>query len=86
MDKKISKKEIHKHIEEFFKEILKKTPKEIKKIKKLAMSKKIPLGELRKTFCKHCHSPYTEPSIRIKNDKLTIICENCEKKSGWKID
>ncbi|MBL7059086.1 hypothetical protein ISS08_01405 [Candidatus Pacearchaeota archaeon] len=85
MNKKISKKEAENEIHEFFKDILNKNPKEIKKIRRLAMNKKIPLKELRKTFCKHCDNPHVEPSIRIKNDKLRITCENCDKKSRWKI-
>ena len=43
------------------------------------------LKEKRKLFCKKCLNPYQMPSIRIKNDKLTISCENCEYKSRWKI-
>jgi len=85
MKSKISKKEAEKEIQDFFKDITSKDPKEIKKIKKLAMSKKIPLKELRKTFCKHCHNPHVEPSIRIRNDKIRITCENCDKKSRWKV-
>lgn len=83
--KKIPKSEAKNQIEKFFQHISDKTAAEIKKIKKLAMSYKIPLKEHRKTHCKYCYNPYQMPSIRIKNDKLTIICENCKKKSGWKI-
>ena len=85
MKSKISKKEAEKKIQDFFKEITSKDPKEIKKIRKLAMNKKIPLKELRKTFCKHCHNPHVEPSIRIRNDKIRMTCENCDKKSRWKV-
>ena len=46
--KKISKTQAKEIIENFFKNIKNKTPKEIKKIKKLAMRKNIPLKEKRK--------------------------------------
>ena len=76
--KKSSKTEAQKEIKEFFENIHKKNPKEVKKIKKLAMSYNIPLGVLRKKFCKKCFSPYKNPKVRIKGDKKIIICKNCE--------
>lgn len=85
MKKKISKKEAEKQIEEFFYHISEKKPKEVKKIKKLAMSYNIKLGERRKLFCKGCFHPYIQPSIRIKNDIITTICENCKNKARWKL-
>jgi RNase P subunit RPR2 len=84
MKKTISKTEAEKQIEDFFSHIKGKTSKEIKKIQRLAMSYKIKLGERRKTFCKKCLHPYIEPGIRIKNDMITITCENCLSKSRWK--
>jgi RNase P subunit RPR2 len=83
--KKISKTEAEKQIEEFFSDIESKTPKEIKKIKKLAMSQSIKLGDKRKLFCKKCFNPYISPSIHVKNGFIKIICENCEANSRWKI-
>ena len=83
--KKTSKTEAKKEIDEFFKDIKNKSPKEIKKIKRLAMSKKIPLKEKRKLFCKKCLSPYKNPKIRIKNKIKSIKCENCGYISRWKI-
>ncbi|MCL5018320.1 MAG: adenylyl cyclase-associated domain-containing protein [Candidatus Pacearchaeota archaeon] len=84
--KKVSKTESEKEINDFFQEIKKKTPKEIKKIKKLAMSHNIPLREKRKLFCKHCLTPYLNKSIiRIKNKIKSITCDNCKKISRWKI-
>jgi RNase P subunit RPR2 len=82
---KVSKIGIKKQIEDFFKNIKKKTPKEIKKIKRLAMSKNIPLKEKRKLFCKKCLSVYKKPKIRIKNRIKSVICENCDYISRWKI-
>ena len=83
--KKISKIDAEKQIEEFFFYIENKNPKEIKKIKKLAMSHNIKLGDKRKLFCKKCFMPYKNPSIRIKNDVLSISCENCNYVSRWRV-
>lgn len=85
MKKEISKTEAIKKINECFKEIQNKNPKEIKKIKRLAMSFKIPLKEKRKLFCKNCLSPYIRPKIRIKNKIKIIECEKCGFVSRWKI-
>ncbi len=83
--KKISKIEAEKQIKEFFSNIKNKTPKEIKKIKRLAMKKNVPLKELRKKFCKKCSSPYRNPKVRIKNNIKKIICENCGYSARWKL-
>ncbi len=85
MNIKISKSEAEKQIEEFFENISEKTPKEIKKIKRLAMNKKIPLKEKRKLFCKHCLNPYNNSKIRIKNKIKSVECQKCRKMSGWKL-
>jgi RNase P subunit RPR2 len=83
--KKISKTEAKKKIEDFFKDIKNKSSKEIKKIKKLAMSKKVPLKEKRKLFCKKCFSVYKNPEIRIRNKIKSVKCKNCNYISRWKI-
>jgi len=85
MKKSISKKDVEKQIESFFLEIKKKTSEDIKKIKRLAMSYKIKLGEKRKLFCKKCLMPYKNPKIRIKNKTKIVICENCGFTARWKI-
>ena len=82
---KVSKTEVKKQIEDFFKDIKNKTPKEIRKIKKLAMSKNIPLKEKRKLFCKKCFSVFNKPKIRIKNKIKSVVCNNCGYISRWKI-
>ena len=74
--KKSSKKEIKEQVENFFKDIKNKSPKEIKKIKKLAMSKNLPLKEKRKLFCKKCLNPYKTPKIRIRNKVKSITCNS----------
>ena len=83
--KKPSKTEAKKQIEEFFKKIEDKSPKEIKKIKKLAMNCKIPLKEKRKLFCKKCFSSHKNSSIRIKKGLIRIKCGACDYISRWKI-
>jgi len=85
MKSKISKTKSKKQIEEFFLDIKNKTPKEIKKIKRLAMKHNIPLKEKRKLFCKKCYVPYNNPKTRIKNKKRVIECKNCGNVSGWKM-
>ena len=74
---KLSKTEAQKEIKEFFENINQKNPKEIKKIKVLAMKYNIPLKNYRKKFCKKCFSPYKNSKIRIKGDKKITVCENC---------
>jgi len=83
--KKPSKTEARKYIHEFFSEIENKTPKEVKKIKKLAMRHNIHLKNLRKTFCKKCFTPYKNPKIRIKNKIKNIVCENCGYVGRWRL-
>ncbi|MFH1359354.1 MAG: hypothetical protein ABIH37_05685 [archaeon] len=85
MNPKCAKTEIQKEIQEFFSNIKNKTPKEIKKIKRLAMSKNIYLKDLRKKFCKKCLNPYVNPKTRIKNKTKSITCKNCGFISRWKI-
>jgi len=85
MKSRISKTEAKKQIDEFFLKILDKNKKEVKKIKRLAMKHKIPLGEYRKTFCKKCLNPYLGPSISVKKGFINITCDNCENKSRWKV-
>ena len=85
MNKKFSKKEAEKEIENFFKGNKDKSPKEVKKIKKLAMSYNLPLKEKRKLFCKKCFAVYKNPKIRIGNKIKSVICENCGKVGRWKI-
>ena len=85
MEKNLSKTEARKQIEDFFKNIEDKTPKEIKKIKRLAMKYNLPLKELRKTFCKKCLNPFKKPKIRIKNKNKIIICDGCGEISRWKL-
>ena len=83
--KKLSKTEVKKQIEEFFADIKDKSSEDVKKIKKLAMSHKIPLKENRKLFCKKCLHPHKNPSIRVKKGLIKINCGECGYTSRWKI-
>jgi len=82
---KIPKSEAKKQIQEFFSNIKDKSPKDIKKIKRLAMKHNIQLKELRKSFCKKCLMSYKNPKIRVKDEIKTTTCENCGYASRWKI-
>lgn len=75
---KISKGEAKETINEFFLNIKNKTPKEILKIKKLSMNKKIPLGNKKRLFCSSCLQSYSgKEKIRIKKGFKIIECANC---------
>lgn len=84
--KKVSKNETEKRVNEFFEEIKNKSLKEIKKIKKLAMSQNVPLREKRKLFCKFCFNPFKgNEKTRIKNKIKSVECSSCGKINRRKI-
>ena len=76
-------------LEEQIKEMLSKqpTPNQIKKAKKLAMSKNIKLSSFRKKFCKKCFTFFTpnNSEIRIKKPLKIIKCKNCDYISRYKL-
>ena len=77
MKDKSAKQEIQEKISEIFSK--KSSEKEIKKAKKLAMSKNIKLKELRKKFCKKCYSPFDSDNseIRVKKGFKILKCKKC---------
>ena len=76
--KKISRTEAREVIEKFFSGVKDKTPKEVRKIKSLAMSHNIKLGEKKKLFCKKCFAPYSgKEKVRINKKVKSIECMNC---------
>ena len=80
----LSKTEIQEKIKETFSD--KPTEKEIKKIKTLAMSKNLKLGNLRKLFCKNCLALFgPNSSYRIKKGFKTVKCKVCGYITRWKI-
>ena len=85
MDKKrLTREQAEKEINDFFKNIKGKTPKNIKKIKRLAMGYNIKLREKRKMFCQNCFS--TKLRVKsIKNKVKTVVCDKCNKVMRWKI-
>ena len=85
MSKKISKVQAKEKINQFFSNINSKTSKDVKKIKKIAMSHNLKLKEKKKLFCKKCLTPYMNPKIRIKNNVKTLVCGNCNYVGRWKI-
>lgn len=85
MKKTISKTGAKEKIEKFFGHLENKMPKDVKKIKRLAMSHRIPLTNYKKLFCKKCFAVYKNPKIRIRNKTKILRCENCDYISRWKI-
>ena len=84
MKNEISRKEAFEKIKEFF-EKKNFSSKEVKKIKKLAMSKNIQLLKYRKRFCKGCLSDLKNGKIRITRFYRSIECNGCKFKNRWKI-
>ena len=85
MKNKLSKKEIEEQIRKIFSKNPK--PEEIKKLKRLAMSKNIKLGKLKRKFCKKCHSLFNSKNsdIRIKKGFKIVKCKNCKSVRKWKM-
>jgi len=83
--KKLSKTETQQEIEQIFKN--NPNPKQVKKARKLAMSKSIKLGSLRKKFCKKCLTPLTpnNSEIRIKKPFKIIKCKKCNYIGRYKL-
>lgn len=75
---KLTRQEIEHIKKDFFSDIKNKSPKEIKKIKKLAASKRVSLKEEKNLFCRKCLSPYLgDEKIRVNRQKKMITCEKC---------
>ncbi|PIN90904.1 hypothetical protein COU60_01010 [Candidatus Pacearchaeota archaeon CG10_big_fil_rev_8_21_14_0_10_34_76] len=87
MKKKITKKEAQDRIIEFFRQAEEIEPKNFRKIKRLAMSYNIKLGNYRKIFCKECYSDirYHKGKVRIKNMHKIVECSKCGFLNKWKI-
>ncbi len=85
MKNKLSKEDIEEQIRNAFSKNLK--SEEIKKLKKLTMSKNIKLGKLKRKFCKKCYSLFNSKNseIRIKNGFKIIKCKHCKNVRKWKI-
>jgi predicted Zn finger-like uncharacterized protein len=77
MKSDLSKQKIQEKISDIFSR--KSSEKEIKKAKKLAMSKNIKLKKLRKKFCKKCYSQFDgdNSKVKIKNGFKIVKCKKC---------
>ena len=84
MKSKLNKQETEQEIKKIFSE--NPNQEEIKKAKKLAMSKNIKLGNLKKKFCKKCYSLFNSKNseIRIKRGFKIIKCK-CGHISRYKL-
>ena len=85
MKNKLTKKEVHKKIDDFFSQKNKLNPKYTKKIKRLAMKYNIKLGKYRKKFCKNCFSDLRNGKTRVTKMYKTVECRGCGEKSKWRI-
>jgi predicted Zn finger-like uncharacterized protein len=83
MKNKLSKKEIEEQVKKIFSK--NPNPEEIKKLKKLSMSKNIKLGKLKRKFCKKCYSLFNSKNseIRIKKEFKTVKCKKCGNVNKW---
>jgi RNase P subunit RPR2 len=84
-NKQLSKQEIKDYLNHLFSS--NPSQKQIKKAKRLAMSKNIKLRGLRKTFCKKCYSFFDSKNseIRIKKGFKIIRCKKCESITKYKL-
>ena len=76
-------KTLFKEADSMFKEDPKLSNKYVKLARKISMKYKVKIpSELKKRFCKHCHS-YLKPSkncrVRLHNGKVVYYCLNCKK-------
>jgi len=87
MKQKLSKQETQEKINNLFSTKPAPSQKQIKKAKKLAMSKNIKLGRLKKQFCKKCFTFFTpnNSEVRIKKPFKIIQCKNCQHICRYKI-
>jgi len=85
MKKDFSRKEVEAIVNEFSDNPKGKTPDDIKRMKKLAMSKNVKLKNARKLFCKKCLSLYGEVKIRIRKGIKSVTCEKCGFVNRWNI-
>jgi RNase P subunit RPR2 len=80
---KITKSEVKKRIDEFFKSESY-SAEEVKSIKRMAMRYKIRLGEYRKLFCKKCLSKL-KGRLKVSKTHKTVKCVNCNAENKHKI-
>jgi RNase P subunit RPR2 len=88
MAKKSNKEDTKQKINEFFCDLEEKNPGDVMKIKKLAMSQNIKLGDKKKKVCKKCLTvivPGKNCEIKIKNNTKNVKCLECGFVNRWKL-
>lgn len=85
MKKKISRREVLEKIDDFFKGSGEFKPKDVRKIKRLAMAYNIKLGKYRKLFCKKCFADLRKEKVRVKNGFKSVECGECKAGMRWRI-
>jgi RNase P subunit RPR2 len=85
LNPKLTRQQIQEKINKIFSE--KPSQREIKKAKRLAMSKNIKLTKFKKNFCQKCYSIFdsSNSEVRIKKGRKIIRCQNCNYISRYKI-
>jgi len=85
MKSDLTKQEINEYIKNIFSK--ESSAKEIKRAKKLAMSRNIKIKEFKKKFCKKCYSMFNSKNseVRIKNGFKVILCKECNHISRYKL-
>jgi RNase P subunit RPR2 len=78
----MNKTEAQEKIQDFFK--TRHESENVRKIKRLAMSYQIKLGEARKKFCKKCYSMNLK-TLGIRNKVKSVKCNECGNVMRWKI-
>lgn len=86
MKSDLTKQEINEYIQDVFSK--QSSAKEIKKARKLAMSRNIKLKELRKKFCKKCYIMFNSKNseIKIKKGFKVVRCRECKNISRYKMN
>lgn len=81
--KKLSKKEAQEIVQEFFDNSQRIEPSQVKKMKTLAMTHRIRLGEYRKKFCKKCYVDLTLGTVKILGKNKKVVCGVCRTINKW---
>lgn len=83
---RISKKEIEERVKKFFSNDGEIDSEDVRKIRRLAMSRKIRLGEYRKRFCSKCYSDLDKNGkVRISRGYKVVECLKCGNVRKWKL-
>ena len=81
--KKLNRKDAQVIVQEFFDNSQRIEPSQVKKMKTLAMTHRIRLGEYRKKFCKKCYVDLTLGTVRVNNGSKILTCGVCGTINKW---